>query len=47
MQVGRDRVEVRDGGSPDLHGTDDYRKKVGAAMVARAWEKAIMEAANG
>jgi len=31
----------------DLHGTADYRKKVGAAMVARAWEKAVKEAASG
>jgi aerobic carbon-monoxide dehydrogenase medium subunit len=31
----------------DLHGTADYRKKVGAALVARAWEKAVKEAANG
>jgi aerobic carbon-monoxide dehydrogenase medium subunit len=31
----------------DLHGTADYRKKVGAVMVARAWEKAVKEAVNG
>jgi carbon-monoxide dehydrogenase medium subunit len=30
----------------DLHGTADYRKKVGAAMVARAWERAVKEAAD-
>jgi aerobic carbon-monoxide dehydrogenase medium subunit len=30
----------------DLHGTAGYRKKVGAAMVARAWEKAIGEAVS-
>jgi carbon-monoxide dehydrogenase medium subunit len=31
----------------DLHGTADYRKKVGAAMVARAWDRAVKEAADG
>ncbi len=43
------RAAVADLGSvpSDLHGTADYRKKVGAAMVARAWEKAVKEAANG
>ena len=28
----------------DSHGTADYRKRVGAAMVARAWDRAITEA---
>lgn len=28
----------------DLHGTVDYRRRVGAAMVARAWTKAAAEA---
>jgi carbon-monoxide dehydrogenase medium subunit len=43
------RAAVADLGSvpSDLHGTAGYRKKVGAALVARAWEKAIREAANG
>jgi len=31
----------------DLHGTASYRKKLGAAMVARAWENAVKEAASG
>jgi len=31
----------------DLHGPAGYRKKVGAAIVARAWEKAVKEAARG
>ena len=30
----------------DLHGSAEYRKKVGAAMVARAWTTAIAEARN-
>jgi aerobic carbon-monoxide dehydrogenase medium subunit len=43
------RAAVADLGSvpSDLHGTAGYRKKVGAALVARAWEKAVKEAANG
>ena len=43
------RAAVADLGSvpSDLHGTADYRKRVGAAMVTRAWEKAVQEAANG
>ncbi len=28
----------------DLHGSADYRKRVGAAMVARAWSAALAEA---
>ena len=46
-EIGRAAVADLDSVPSDLHGTADYRKKVGAAMVARAWEKAIMEAANG
>ncbi|MFI7667742.1 FAD binding domain-containing protein [Nocardia sp. NPDC049526] len=30
----------------DLHGTADYRKRVGAVMVARAWRRAVEEASN-
>jgi carbon-monoxide dehydrogenase medium subunit len=46
-EIGRDAVDGLDSVQSDLHGTADYRKKVGAAMVARAWEKAVKEAANG
>ena len=31
----------------DLHGSASYRKRLGAAMVARAWENAVKEAASG
>jgi aerobic carbon-monoxide dehydrogenase medium subunit len=31
----------------DLHGSAEYRKRVGAAMVARAWTKATAEARRG
>jgi carbon-monoxide dehydrogenase medium subunit len=30
----------------DLHGPADYRRRVGAAMVARAWRRAAEEAAQ-
>ena len=30
----------------DLHGSADYRKQVGAAMVTRAWADAMTEATN-
>jgi carbon-monoxide dehydrogenase medium subunit len=30
----------------DLHGSADYRKRVGAAMVARAWAEATAEASH-
>jgi carbon-monoxide dehydrogenase medium subunit len=46
-EIGRAAVDGLDSVQSDLHGTADYRKKVGAAMVARAWEKAVKEAANG
>ena len=46
-EIGRAAVADLDSVPSDLHGTADYRKKVGAAMVARAWEKAVEEAANG
>jgi aerobic carbon-monoxide dehydrogenase medium subunit len=31
----------------DVHGSDPYRKRVGAAMVTRAWNEAIGEATGG
>jgi carbon-monoxide dehydrogenase medium subunit len=43
--IGRAAVADLDAVPSDLHGTADYRRKVGAAMVARAWEKAVEEAA--
>ena len=44
--VGRAAVADLDAVPSDLHGTADYRRKVGAVMVARAWDKAVKEAAN-
>ena len=46
-EIGRAAIAELDSVPSDLHGTAGYRKKVGAAMVTRAWEKAVKEAANG
>jgi aerobic carbon-monoxide dehydrogenase medium subunit len=46
-EVGRAAVTDLDAVPSDLHGSAGYRKKVGAAMVARAWEQAVKEAASG
>ena len=46
-EIGRAAVADLDSVPSDLHSTADYRKKVGAALVARAWEKAVKEAASG
>ena len=46
-ELGRAAVADLTSVPSDLHGTADYRKKVGAALVARAWEKAVKEAASG
>jgi carbon-monoxide dehydrogenase medium subunit len=46
-QIGRASVADLVSVPSDLHGTADYRKKVGAVMVTRAWEKAVKEAADG
>ncbi|MDR7168586.1 carbon-monoxide dehydrogenase medium subunit [Nocardia kruczakiae] len=32
--------------SSDVHGSAEYRRRLGAAMVARAWRRAIEEASN-
>src|SRR5688500_2731960 len=45
--LGRLAVRDLDAVPSDLHGTPDYRRKVGAAMVARAWAAAIEEARRG
>jgi carbon-monoxide dehydrogenase medium subunit len=30
----------------DIHGSADYRRRIGAVMVARAWHRAVEEASN-
>jgi aerobic carbon-monoxide dehydrogenase medium subunit len=47
VEVGRAAMADLDSVPSDLHGTASYRKKIGAAMAARAWEKAVKEAASG
>ncbi|MGR7000986.1 hypothetical protein ACU686_27850 [Yinghuangia aomiensis] len=42
--LGRAAVADLDAIPADLHGSADYRKRVGAAMVARAWRRAVQEA---
>jgi carbon-monoxide dehydrogenase medium subunit len=46
-ETGRVAVADLDAVPSDLHGSVSYRKKVGAAIVARAWEQAVKEAASG
>ncbi|WP_029432084.1 xanthine dehydrogenase family protein subunit M [Blastococcus sp. URHD0036] len=46
-EVGETAVSGLDSVPSDLHGPAEYRTRVGAAMVARAWEKALQEARNG
>ena len=45
--VGRMAVDALDSVPSDLHGSDAYRRRVGAVMVARAWDRAIEEATGG
>jgi CO/xanthine dehydrogenase FAD-binding subunit len=46
-EVGRLAMAGLESIPSDLHGSAGYRKRVGAAMVARAWTKAITEARHG
>jgi carbon-monoxide dehydrogenase medium subunit len=45
-EVGRLAIDSLDDIPADLQGSAAYRAKVGATMVARAWEKATAEASN-
>ncbi|MFJ1456341.1 FAD binding domain-containing protein [Nocardia sp. N2S4-5] len=45
-EVGRSATAGLDAISSDVHGSADYRRRVGAAMVARAWRRAVQEASN-
>jgi carbon-monoxide dehydrogenase medium subunit len=44
--VGQAAVSELDSVSSDLHGSAEYRRRVGAEMVTRAWDRAIQEATN-
>lgn len=46
-EVGRLAMAGLESVTSDLHGSAAYRKRVGAAMVARAWTAASEEATNG
>jgi carbon-monoxide dehydrogenase medium subunit len=46
-EVGRDAVADLENVPSDLHGSADYRTRVGAVMVARAWVRAAEEARGG
>lgn len=43
-ELGRAAVDGLDEVPADLHGSASYRRRVGAAMVARAWQDAVAEA---
>ncbi|MEU6352938.1 FAD binding domain-containing protein [Streptomyces sp. NPDC047072] len=45
--LGRLALAGLDSVPSDLHGSADYRRRVGAAMVARAWRRAVREAVDG
>jgi carbon-monoxide dehydrogenase medium subunit len=45
-EVGRLAMTTLDAVPSDLHGSSDYRRRVGAVMVARAWTAASEEARN-
>jgi carbon-monoxide dehydrogenase medium subunit len=46
-EIGRLAVDGLESVPSDLHGSAAYRKRVGAAMVSRAWATAIAEARHG
>jgi aerobic carbon-monoxide dehydrogenase medium subunit len=46
-ELGRRALAGLDEIPSDLHGSAAYRRRVGAAMVARAWAAATTEARNG
>jgi carbon-monoxide dehydrogenase medium subunit len=45
-EVGRTALAALDSVPADLHGSAEYRRRVGAAMVARAWRDAVREASD-
>lgn len=44
--IGHTAMAELDSVPSDLHGSAEYRKQVGAAMVARAWQRAAREAGD-
>ncbi|WP_019928244.1 xanthine dehydrogenase family protein subunit M [Nocardia sp. BMG111209] len=45
-EVGRTATAGLSSVPSDMHGSGDYRKRLGAQMVARAWRRAVDEAGN-
>jgi carbon-monoxide dehydrogenase medium subunit len=43
-ELGQAAMSGIESAASDLHGSASYRKRVGAAMVARAWNRAVREA---
>jgi len=46
-ELGRIAVSELDSVPSDMHGSAAYRKRIGAAMVERAWNEALIEVTNG
>jgi carbon-monoxide dehydrogenase medium subunit len=46
-EIGRTAMVGLESVPSDLHGSADYRKRVGAAIVAAAWQRAVDEAGRG
>jgi aerobic carbon-monoxide dehydrogenase medium subunit len=46
-ELGRAAAEGLDEVPADVHGSADYRRRLGAVVVARAWRKAVGEALEG
>ncbi|WP_328395420.1 FAD binding domain-containing protein [Nocardia sp. NBC_00416] len=45
-EVGRSATAALSSVPADIHGSADYRRRIGAVMVARAWTRAVEEASN-
>ncbi|MFI5719375.1 FAD binding domain-containing protein [Nocardia sp. NPDC051750] len=44
--VGRSATAALNSVPADIHGSAEYRRRIGAVMVARAWTRAVEEASN-
>ncbi|WP_280396789.1 FAD binding domain-containing protein [Nocardia carnea] len=45
-EIGRSATAALNSVPADIHGSADYRRRIGAVMVARAWTRAVEEASN-
>ncbi|MGV9408535.1 FAD binding domain-containing protein [Nocardia sp. NPDC003693] len=46
VRLGETVTAALDSVSADIHGSAEFRRQVGAAMVARAWQRSVEEAGN-